>query len=159
MAPQFPRSLPWGRSRLHPRLNRRALCSALGSPPRCSHRPPSETTKRCLRAALKRLHNARTGQTKHTRPITRSRAGLPDVLWITRVAHSSWPPSRRMAPLCTGYIRPISWWRPCQLPPPQRTRRPPCSPCGHAAAVAHVTPAPAGSSPSPRGRAPSSRAP
>ena len=48
------------------------------------YQPPIHTTWRNLRAALKRLHNARTSQTKHTQPITRSH-GLPDVLWITRV--------------------------------------------------------------------------
>ena len=48
------------------------------------YQPPVHTTVPRLRAALKRLHNARTSQTKHTQPITRSH-GLPDVLWITRV--------------------------------------------------------------------------
>jgi len=48
------------------------------------YQPPSQTTMPRLRAALKRPHNARTSQTKHTQPITRSH-GLPDVLWITRV--------------------------------------------------------------------------
>jgi hypothetical protein len=48
------------------------------------YQPPAQTTVRRLRAALKRPHNARTSQTKHTQPITRSH-GLPDVLWITRV--------------------------------------------------------------------------
>ena len=48
------------------------------------YQPPAETTVPGLRAALKRPHNARISQTKHTQPITRSH-GLPDVLWITRV--------------------------------------------------------------------------
>ena len=48
------------------------------------YQPPSHTSWPRLRAAIKRLHNARTSQTKHTQPITRSH-GLPDVLWITRV--------------------------------------------------------------------------
>ena len=47
------------------------------------YQPPSQTTWPRLRAALNRLHNAQTSQTKHTQPITRSH-GLPDVLWITR---------------------------------------------------------------------------
>ena len=49
-----------------------------------AYQPPVHTTVPGLRAALKRPHNARTSQTKHTQPITRSH-GLPDVLWITRV--------------------------------------------------------------------------
>ena len=65
---------------------------------RISYKPPIQTNLRRLQAALKRLHNARISQTKHTQPITRSHGPRRDL------DHSSWPPSRRMAPLCTRYV-------------------------------------------------------